>query len=125
MRHRNRTAKICAPGGKFACYRLAYITAGKRRIQTFANYSEAKSAAERIMRDLADGSQTAALDATRSRAALAAFERLRGFYQASGRRVSLLAVVSDFVGSSRAHGPTTGASLAAPEGGRAPKQLRR
>jgi len=100
IRHRNSTAKIYAPGGKFAYYRLAYTTAGKRRMQTFANYSEAKAAAERIVRDLADGSQAAALNAMQSRDALAAFERLQGFYQASGRRVSLLAAVSDFVEAS-------------------------
>jgi hypothetical protein len=100
IRHRNSTAKIYAPGGKFAYYRLAYTTAGKRRMQTFANYSAAKIAAERIVRDLADGSQAAALNATQSRDALAAFERLQGFFQASGRRVSLLAAVSDFVEAS-------------------------
>jgi integrase len=100
IRHRTSKAKIYAPGGKFAYYRLAYATAGKRRMQTFANYSDAKSAAERIVRELANGSQAAALNATQSRDALAAFERLQGFYQASGRRVSLLAAVSEFVEAS-------------------------
>ncbi len=69
-------------------------------MQTFTNYSDAKSAAERIVRDLANGSQAAALNATQSREAVAAFERLLGFFQASGRRVSLLAAVSDFVEAS-------------------------
>jgi integrase len=100
IRHRTSKAKIYAPGGNFAYYRLAYITAGKRRMQTFAAYSDAKAAAERIVRELANGSQAAALNATQSRDALAALERLQGFYQASGRRVSLLAAVSDFVEAS-------------------------
>jgi len=100
IRHRTSKAKIYAPGGKFAYYRLAYATAGKRRMQTFASYSDAKTAAERIVRELAAGSQAAALNATQSRDALAALERLQGFYQANGRRVSLLAAVSEFVEAS-------------------------
>jgi integrase len=107
IRHRTSKAKIYAPGGKFAYYRLAYTTAGKRRMQTFAAYSAAKAAAERIVRELANGSQAAALNATQSRDALAAFERLQGFYQASGRRVSLLAAVSEFVeAAGKLHGRT-------------------
>lgn len=69
-------------------------------MQTFAHYSDAKTAAERIVRDLANGSQAAALNVTQSRDALAAFERLQGFFQASGRRVSLLGAVSEFVEAS-------------------------
>ena len=100
IRHRNSKAKIYAPGGKFAYYRLAYTTAGKRRMQTFAAYSDARAAAERIVRELANGSQAAALTATQSRDALAALERLADFYRATGRRVSLLAGISEFVEAS-------------------------
>ena len=113
IRHRNSKAKIYAPGGKFAYYRLAYTTAGKRRMQTFAAYSDAKAAAERIVRELANGSQAAALTASQSRDALAAFERLQGFYQASGRRVSLLAGISEFVeASGKLGGRTLGEAVA-------------
>jgi hypothetical protein len=112
IRHRNSTAKIYAPGGKFAYYRLAYTTAGKRRMQTFTSYSDAREAGERIVRELANGSQAAALTATQSRDALAAFERLQGFYQASGRRVSLLAAVSEFVeAAGKLHGRTLGEAV--------------
>jgi hypothetical protein len=97
IRHCTSKAKIYAPGGKFAYHRLAYIVAGKRRMQTFAAYSDARAAAERVVRGLADGSQAAALTATQSRDALAAFERLQGFYVSTRRRVSLLASVSQFV----------------------------
>ena len=100
IRHRTGKAKIYASSGKFAYYRLAYTTAGKRRMQTFTNYSDAKTAAERIVRELANGSQAAALNVTQSRDAIAAFERLQGFFQASGRRISLLAAVSEFVEAS-------------------------
>jgi len=40
IRHRSSKAKIYAPGGKFAYYRVAYAVAGKRRMQTFADVLE-------------------------------------------------------------------------------------
>jgi integrase len=107
IRHRTSKAKIYAPAGKFAYYRIAYTTAGKRHMQTFANYSDAKAAAERTVRELANGSIAAAFTATQSRDAQAAFERLQGFYQASGRHVSLLATVSEFVEASAKLGGRT------------------
>ncbi len=98
IRHRASAAKIYAPGGKFAYYRVAYTTAGKRKMQTFAVYSDAKAAAERIVREAASGSQVAALSASQSRDALAALQRLEAFRQSTGKRLSLLAAVSEHVG---------------------------
>jgi integrase len=66
----------------------------------FPTYGEAKAEAERIVCQLADGSQAAALKAVQSRDALAALERLESFRQRTGRRVSLLAAVSEFCDSS-------------------------
>ena len=97
IRHRTSKARIYAPSGKFAYYRLAYTTAGKRRMQTYAAYSDAKAAAERIVRELATGSEAAALTASQSRDALAALQLLQDFRQSSGRSFSLLAAVSGFV----------------------------
>ncbi len=78
IRHRTSKAKIYRPAGKFNYYRVAFAVAGKRRMQTFANYPDAKAAAERIVRDAANGSQATALNASQSCDALAAFERLQG-----------------------------------------------
>jgi hypothetical protein len=112
IRHRSSKAKIYRPAGKFNYYRVAYTVAGKRRMQTFASYPDAKAAAERLVREVANGSQAAALNASQSRDALAAFERLQGFYQASGRRVSLLAAVSEFVeASAKLNGRTLGEAV--------------
>ena len=97
IRHRTSTAKIYAPAGKFAYYRVAFTTAGKRKMQTFAVYSDAKATAERIVRDAANGSQAAALSASQSRDAIAAFERLDGYFRSKGKRVSLNAVVGEWV----------------------------
>jgi hypothetical protein len=79
--HRDSKAKIYAPAKNFAYYRLSYATAGKRRMQTFATYPEARSAAERIVKELSNGSQAAALTASQSRDAMAAIERLNDFYK--------------------------------------------
>jgi hypothetical protein len=97
IRHRASTAKIYAPAGKFAYYRIAYVTAGKRRMQTFVAYSDAKTAAERVVRELANGSQAAALNASQSRDALAAFERLDAYFKFKGKRISLNTTVADYL----------------------------
>ena len=85
IRHRSAKAKIYGPSKKFPYYRVAYTVAGKRQMRPFKAYPEAKAAAERIVRDLSSGSQSAAL------------ERLESLHQSTGRRVSLLAAVSEFV----------------------------
>ncbi len=81
-------------------------------MQTFASYSDAKTAAERIVRELADGSQAAALNASQSRDALAALQRLESFRHSTGRAVSLLAAVSEFVeASAKLTGRTLGEAV--------------
>jgi hypothetical protein len=99
IRHRSSKAKIYRPAGKFAYYRVSFTVAGKRKMQTFAAYSDAKAAAERIVREAASGSQAAALSASQSRDALAALERLESFRQSTGRAISLLAAASELVES--------------------------
>ena len=107
IRHRTTAAKIYAPAKNFAYYRLSYTVAGKRRMQTFATYPEARQAAERVVKEVANGSQAAALSASQSRDALTALERLESFRQATGKRVSLLCAVSEFVEAvSKLHGHT-------------------
>jgi integrase len=96
IRHRASNAKIYAPSGKFAYYRVAYTSAGKRWMQTFATYSNAKVAAERIVRELADGSH-AALNTNQSRDAIAAFERLNDYFKSTGKHISLNTAVADYL----------------------------
>ena len=69
-------------------------------MRTFSTYPDARAEAEKIVRELANGSQIAALSATQSRDALAALERLNDYHRVSGRRVSLLGAVSDYVEAS-------------------------
>jgi integrase len=108
IRHRQSKVKIYAPGKGFAYYRLSYTAAGKRRMQTFPQYSEAREAGERIVREIAQGSQAASLSAGQSQDAIAAFERLEIFRQSTGRKFSLLGAVSEFV---EAAGKLRGRSL--------------
>ena len=77
-------------------YRLCWRVAGQRRMKSFRTYSEAMKAAEDLVRDLGSGSQVTALTPGQASDARAALERLQGLYQATGRKVSLLAGISVF-----------------------------
>jgi integrase len=100
IRHRRVEAKIYGKSPGYAMYRLSYYVAGKRQVRSFGKYAEAKAEAERVVRELAEGSQAAGLSAPQSRDALAALQRLESFRQSTGRRVSLLGAVSEFVETS-------------------------
>jgi hypothetical protein len=65
-------------------------------MKAFPRYGEAKRHADSLVKDLAKGSQVAALTPGQATDALAALERLRNFYQTTGRKVSLLAAASEF-----------------------------
>jgi len=96
IRHRKAEATIYGKSQKYPRYRLAYYVAGQRRIRSFATYGDVKTEAERVVRELASGSQSTALTGAQSRDALAALERLEFARQATGKRFSLLAAVSEF-----------------------------
>jgi integrase len=113
IRHRASKAKVYAPAKNFPYYRLGFAVAGKRRMQTFATYSEARQAGERIVREIAQGSQAASLSAGQSQDALAALERLDAFRQSTGRKFSLLGAVSEFVeAAGKLRGRTLGEAVA-------------
>jgi len=81
-------------------YRVAWQVAGKRHMASFPSYSLAKRHADGLVKDLASGSQVTALQPAQARDALAALERLADLYRVTGRRVSLLAGISEFVEAS-------------------------
>ena len=79
---------------------------------SFPSYSLAKRHADGLVKDLAKGSQVTALNPAQARDALAALERLTDFHRATGRRVSLLAGISEFVeASSKLNGRTLGEAV--------------
>ena len=97
IRHRTGKVKIYAPAQSFAYYRVCFTAAGKRQMQTFGTYTEARAAAETKAKELHSNSIGAGLTASQAQDALAAFERLENFRAASGRKLSLLGAVSEFV----------------------------
>jgi len=96
IRHRKAEVTIYGKKANYAFYRIAYRVAGKRQLRNFSKYGEALKAAEKKVRELADGSQVDALTAVQSRDALVAFQRLEALQKSIGRRGSLLAAVSEF-----------------------------
>jgi hypothetical protein len=96
IRHRKAEVTIYGKKPRYPFYRLAYRADGKRHLRSFAKYGVAVEEADKKVRELADGSQAAALTAKQSRDALAAFERLDALQRAIGRPVSLLAAVPEF-----------------------------
>ena len=98
IRHRGKVlATIYAKCKGRASYRLAWQVAGQRKMASFATYALAKHHADTLVKNLAKGSQVTALHPAQARDALAAFGRLADYYAATGRRVSLLGAVSEFV----------------------------
>jgi integrase len=97
IRFRRVEATIYGKTKKYAFYRLACYVAGRRVTRSFKSYGEAKTEAERLVREIAHGSQAAALTGGQSRDALDALQRLENFRQSTGRRYSMLAAVSEFV----------------------------
>ena len=97
IKHRKVEAKIYGKTHGYAYYRLAYQVNGVRKIKSFGTYGEAKEEAERIVRELANGSQTTALSSTQARDSLAALQCLEGYRLATGRKLTLLGAMSEFV----------------------------
>ena len=77
-------------------YRVAWQVAGQRHMASFPSYSLAKRHADKLVKDLAKGSQVTALNPAQARDALAALERLATLHQSTGRKFSLLGAVSGF-----------------------------
>jgi len=77
-------------------YRVVWRAGGQRRMQSFGTYSAALDHAHEMLRELGKGSQTTVLTPGQAADALAAFERLQGYFQTTGRSVTLLAGISQF-----------------------------
>ena len=109
VKHRNKVlAKIYRPCSGRDSYRLTWYAANKRQMKSFPTYAGpggAKEFAEALVKELAKNSQAVMLTPAQASDALAAIERLGTFYQTTGRKVSLLAAVSDYCESgAKLHG---------------------
>src|SRR5205814_1896412 len=86
VKYRGRVlATIYGKSKSYPLYRVAWTASGRRTMQAFRTYSEAKRHADAKKTELAQGSAAAALTGRQARDALAAFERLRADQGVSGR----------------------------------------
>ena len=97
IQFRRNKATIYGKKPNYPFYRISYYVAGKRVFSSFKTYGEAKAEAEKKIREIAGGSQAAALTSEQSRDSLAALQRLESYRQSTGRRVSVLVAVSEYV----------------------------
>ena len=96
IKHRGKVlATIYGKSKSYPGYRVAWSVAGRRLMKRFPRYGEAKRHADKLVEDLAKGSQVTALTAGQANDALAAFERLQDFFQRTGRRLTLRGVVAE------------------------------
>jgi integrase len=75
--------------------------AGKRRMERFQTYGEAKRRADALTKELAKGSQVTALTGGQAADAMTALEMLRAFQRDTGHTVSLKRAVADYVEAAR------------------------
>lgn len=116
VKHRGKElATIYGKSKNYQFYRVTWLVAGRRKMKSLQRYGGKDGAlafAEKMAADLYSGSAATALSAAESRDALAAIERLQGFHQSTGKRVSLLGAVSEYVEQvSKLHGQTLGEAV--------------
>jgi integrase len=103
IKHRGKAlATIYGRSKSYPQYRVAWSVNGKRRMKAFDHYGGDDGAlkyAEKLVPDLAKGSRVTALSPNQANDALAALQRLESYRQQTGRTVSLLQSVSEYVES--------------------------
>ena len=90
IKHRRFAVTIYGQKPNYPFYRLSYYVAGKRVFSSFKTYAEAKTEAEKKVREIAGGSQAAALTGEQSRDALAAYQRLENYRQTTTRHKKII-----------------------------------
>ena len=90
-----KTAKIYGKSKSYSRFRLYYRANGHSVMRHFSTYAEALAEGTRLKSELYNG-QAAVLTGPQTRDALAALERLQGFYVSTGGRVSLLVGISEY-----------------------------
>jgi hypothetical protein len=95
--YRKAEAKIYGKSAAYPFYRLCYYAAGKRRIQTFSTYSEARQEADAKVREIANGSQSIALTPKEATDALSIRDAMEAFRRDTGRRVTAIQAVTGYL----------------------------
>jgi integrase len=95
--HRKAEVTIYGKSKAYPFFRLVYRVNGKRHMQSFSTYSEARKTAEKTARDLSKGNQILALTAKEVTAALTIREALESHHRETGRKVSALQAVTGYL----------------------------
>jgi integrase len=93
----DQRAKIYAPASNFPFYRVAFKVAGKRRMLTFGSYGEAKTAAEKKVKELHKGQQSSALTAKQAQDALTVLDMLAHHRRETGIAVSVIEMTGAYL----------------------------
>jgi hypothetical protein len=88
--YRKAEAKIYGKNAGYQFYRLCYYAAGKRHVRSFSTYSEAKTAADTKVKELANGNQSIALTAKEATVALSIRDALDAYRRAATRAYTAL-----------------------------------
>lgn len=96
IRHRKAEVTIYGKSENYPAYRIVWRANGRRLMKRFSTYSDALEAAEKLVKELAEGSQVAALTSAQANDALIAFERLQTHFRATGKRIGLADAVGQF-----------------------------
>ncbi len=97
VKHRRAEATIYGKTPAYPFYRLAYRAAGKRFVRSFPTYGDARREADKKVRELDSGSQSIALTAKEAAAALAIRDALDSYRQDTGRAVTALQAVTEYL----------------------------
>ena len=114
IRYHKAVCKIYGKTENYPYYRVCGKVEGKRRTSSFRTYSEAKTFADKLVREISAGNSVAALNAAQARDAISALAVLQGFYESQPtekNRLSLHEVATQFT-ESAAKLKRTGHSLA-------------
>jgi len=101
IKHRRIEAAIYAKSKTYPYYRLAYRAGGKRIVRSFATFSEAKTEAEKKVRELDNGNQSIALSAKEVADALAIRDALASFHLSTGQKISAVQAVTGYLDAVR------------------------
>jgi hypothetical protein len=102
IKYRGRPlATIYRPSKSYPDYRVAWRAGGRRMMKAFHRYGDAKGHADKLVKQLAKGSQVPTLTPGQAGDAVAALEHLQRFYAETGKRTSLLGTVSEYCEAAR------------------------
>lgn len=97
IRHRKAEVTIYGKKPNYPFYRLCFYASGKRRMKSFNTYAAAKAEAEKKAREMSNGSQSLALTNKEVTAALAIRDALESHREDTGKRISALQAVTQYL----------------------------